>query len=334
MNVSEKLYNKNLSIAKKGILWGLIGGVLYGLGPMFQTLGMGVEPLSSAQVLGLLTVPIVVGFLQDFMSGVWVLIPNIKNGKHKEYLRVIKTKPGKFIVLASFFGGLIAMIGFIAGVYFAGPVYPVAISATFPAIGAVLARVFLKEKISPRGWIGILLCVVGAVVISWSPPSGDSYPYFYVGIICAIVASVGWSLEGIISCAGMDFVDPEVALGIRQFASAGMFLLVLPFAAGFGFKAINLMLSTIPTMAFIYIIFAAFGGGIGYFYYYKCNNVCGASRGMALNIIYTLVSAVLSVVFLGSQITITFGIGIVVLLSGAVLVAGKPSELLSLRDVG
>lgn len=334
MVVKEKLYQKNLSMAKKGLLWGLMGGLLYGISPMFQTLGMGTEPLSSGAVLGLCAIPMIVGCLQDFSSGIWVLIPNLKNGKGREYIRSVKTKPGRFILLASFFGGLIAMAGFTLGVYFAGPVYPVAISATFPAIGAVLSRIFLKEKISGRGWCGILLCVAGAITVSWAPPSGDTYPNFYLGIACAVLASVGWSLEGIISCAGMDFVDPEIALGIRQFASGTMFLFVLPFvASGVNLKAFGLLFSTLPTMAFVFIAIAGFGAGIGYFYYYKCNNVCGASRGMSLNIIYTLVSAVLSVVFLGSTITATFIIGIIVLLSGAVMVVGKPSELLSLRDI-
>lgn len=334
MDVKEKLYQKNISVAKKGLLWGLLGGVLYGLGPMFQTLGMGTEQLSSGAVLGLCAIPMIVGCLQDFISGIWVLIPNLKNGKGKEYMRSLKTKPGRFIILASLFGGLIAMAGFTLGVYFAGPVYPVAISATFPAIGAILSRIFLKEKVSTRGWCGILLCVAGAVTVSWAPPSGDAYPYFYLGIGCAVVVSIGWSLEGIISVSGMDFVDPEIALGIRQFASGTMFLFVLPFvASGVNLKAFGLLFSTIPSMAFVYIALAGFGAGVGYFYYYKCNNVCGASRGMSLNIIYTLVSAILSVVFLGSSITITFIIGIVVLLSGALLVVGKPSELLSLRDI-
>lgn len=333
MNMQQKIEKKSLSYAKKGILWGIIGGILYGTGPLFQTLAMGSEPLKSGTVLGLLAVPFIVGCLQDSMSGVWVLIPNIKNGKQKEYLRVLKSKPGRLIIIASLAGGLIAMAGFMTGVYLAGPVYPVAVSATFPAIGAVLSRIFLKERISPRGWAGILMCVTGAVVISWTSPSGDSYPHFYLGILCAVIASVGWSLEGTISCAGMDFVDPEVALGIRQFASGCMFLLTLPFVAGFGIKAVVLFAKTLPTMAFIFIILAAFGSGIGYFYYYKANNACGASRGMALNIIYTFVSALLSVIVLGSAITGNFIVGIVILISGAVLVVGKPSELFSLRNV-
>lgn len=333
MELQQRLYNKKLSFAKKGILWGVIGGILYGFVPFFQTFAMEAEPLSSGAVLGLMAVPFVVGCLQDFISGIWVLIPNIKNGKHREYIRVIKSKPGKWIVIASMAGGLIASAGFMAGVYLAGPVYPVAVSATYPAVGAILSRIFLKEKISKRGWIGITLCIAGAILISFVAPSGESYPHFYLGILCAVIAALGWGLEGIISLAGMDFVDPEVALGIRQFSSAVLFFIALFFVAGLGTKAFALMVATIPTVGLVYITLAAFGAGIGYFYYYKANNACGASRGMCLNITYTFVSALLSVIFLRSPIGVNFIVGIVVLLSGAILVVGKPSELFSLRDV-
>ena len=101
MDVKEKLYQKNLSIAKRGLLWGLMGGLLYGISPMFQTLGMGTEPLSSGAVLGLCAIPMIVGCLQDFSSGIWVLIPNLKNGKGKEYVRSVKTKPGRVILLGA-----------------------------------------------------------------------------------------------------------------------------------------------------------------------------------------------------------------------------------------
>ncbi len=115
MDVKEKLYQK-LFPWQKGVIWGLMGGLLYGISPMFQTLGMGTEPLSSGAVLGLCAIPMIVGCLADFSSGIWVLIPNLKNGKGREYIRSVKTKPGRFILLASFFGGLIAMAGFTLGV--------------------------------------------------------------------------------------------------------------------------------------------------------------------------------------------------------------------------
>lgn len=101
MDVKEKLYQKNLSMAKKGLLWGLMGGLLYGISPMFQTLGMGTEPLSSGAVLGLCAIPMIVGCLQDFSSGIWVLIPNLKNGKRVHPVR--KNQTGTFYSAGVFF---------------------------------------------------------------------------------------------------------------------------------------------------------------------------------------------------------------------------------------
>lgn len=333
MEMKTKIYNKNIKYAKSGLVWAFLGALLYSITPMMQTLAAGVEPLVSGAAIALLTIPFILTFFQDFTSALWVLIPNLINGKGKEYGRVLRTKPGRSLVLSSFFGGPIAAAAFTAGVILGGPVYPVAVSAAYPAVGAIMSRIFLKEKINGRGWAGIVLCVAGAVVVSLAPTSVENYPYFYIGILAAVVATIGWALEGVVSCAAMDFVDPELAVGIRYLATSSMIFIVLPFVSNFDFSAYAVLFQAIPTMALVFLAIGGIGGGIGYYYYYKANNACGVARGMSINILYTVFSPILLVIFMGAEITVATIAGIVVLLSGAFLVAGKPSELLSLRDV-
>lgn len=332
VKVKEIVDQKIIKYAKAGIVWAALAGILYGFTPAFQTLSLESDALKSVSVASLLLIPLVMSCLQDTMSAVVVLIKNIQSGKNKEYFRVLKTKPGKFIILASFFGGPLALTAFMLGVYLAGPVYPVTIAAMFPAIGAIFSRIFLKEKLSGRGWIGICLCVLGSIIISWMPPAGDTYPRFYLGLLCGVITAVGWSLELNISVLGMDFVDPEIALGIREFVSGGMSLIMLPILSGIGFKSLGILVATIPSMSFVYIIIAGTAAGFSYFFYYKAGNACGASRSMALNPLFTVSASIIGIVFLGSPVNILFFIGLGVLLTGALLVAGKPSELLTLRD--
>jgi uncharacterized membrane protein len=333
VRVKEVVEQKNIKYAKAGILWAALAGILYGISPSFQTLALGVEPLSSVPAAYLLLIPLLMACLQDAVSGVIVYFKNVQAGKHKEYLRVLKTKPGKIIVLSSLFGGPFALGTFMLGVFLAGPVYPVAISAMFPAMGAVMARVFLKEKLSLTAWTGIMLCVAGSVTIGWVPPVGDVYPRFYLGLMFAVICAVSWGLELTIGVLGMDFIDPEIALGIREFASSAISFVLLPILAGIGFKSYGLMAETIASMSFVYIMLAGLAAGVSYFFYFKAGNACGASRAMALNPLFTLSASAIGIVFMGSQVGTTFFIGLAILLVGAVLVAGKPAELLTLRDV-
>ena len=332
--VQERVTKKNLSYAKKGILWGLLGGFLCGCPFIFNNFGMAQAPLSGGAVLGILVIPVVFAFLQDVGSFIVTFLALVANGKHKECVRAVRTKPGRMLVISSLFGGPVACTCAAIGIYFAGPVYPIAISAAFPALGAVLSMVFLKERINLSSWIGILGCVLGAAIISWAPPTGEVYPHFYLGVAFAVIAAIGWALEGIVSCAGMDFIDPDVAYTLSKFYAMCIHLFfMLPLVAGFSFKIYGLVIASVfsPVILFAMISGATFG--IGYMYYYKCNNACGAARGMAFNITYVFWSAVIGVLFADAAVTGTFLIGLAVLMVGALLVAGKPSELLNLRNV-
>ncbi|WP_010262405.1 DMT family transporter [Treponema primitia] len=333
MDINETQEKKQLSYARKGIIWGLIGGALYGFVSLFQTLGSSTEPLNSSIGLGLFVVPFVIGCLQDTMASIWMLLMNLKKGKGKEYFRVLRTKPGRLIIVASIFGGMLATASFATGVFLAGPIYPVAISATCPAVGAILSRTFLKEKISLRGWIGVFVCVAGAIIISWMITPGESYPHFYLGIIAAGVSSLAWALEGNLACSCMDFIDPDIAVGIRQFVSAIIFFITLLFISGYNLSAIKLLIATIPTSGFLFLCASGFASGFSCLYYYKSNYACGTARGMALNVTYTLVAAVIAFLFLGSKLTINFIIGLITLIFGVVLIAGNPKELFSLRNI-
>ena len=333
-SIQERVEKKNLQYAKKGIIWGLLGGFLCGCPFFLQSMGMAAEPLASGASLGILVIPVIFAFLQDIASFIVTFATLIVRGKSKECIRAIRTRPGKMLVFASLFGGPVASTSVVIGNYFAGPVYPAAISAVFPALGAVLSLVFLKERINSRSWIGILSCVIGAAVISWAPPTGEVYPLFYLGVAFAVLAAIGWSLEGIISCAGMDFIDPEVAYTLSKFYAILIHLcLTLPFVAGFGVRAYQLAVASIASPVMLFAFATGALGGIGYMLYYKSNNACGAARGMALNITYVPWGAVIGFLFANAAITPLFVVGLIILMVGALLVAGKPSELFNLRNI-
>lgn len=332
--ITQFLYQKNLRYAKKGIAIGAIAGALWGLGGVLISIALGYEPFASYANVSLYIVPLVGCCLTDGFCGISTLIINIMNGKGKEYLRVIGTKPGKIIILASLFGGPVAMSGYYLGLYLAGPFYAMAITAMYPAIGAILSRIFLKEKMSNYTKLGIALCVVGAIIVTYIAPSGEAYPHFKIGIIASLLACLGWGLEGVICAYGMDLVDPDIAIGVRWMTSfVAYFVAVLPFVAGIGAVGYQLFFDALTTPWTWFLVLVAVINSISYFWYYNAINMTGASRAMALMITYSLWSVVFGWIFAGSiSITMNVVIGAVVIFIGAVFVAGKPSEILTIRE--
>lgn len=334
MNVQSALLQKNIRYAKKGVSIGAIAGMLWGLGGVLIALAFSKEPFNSYAGLSLYIVPLVGACMTDLIAGMSTFVINGRKGKAKEYLRIIRTKPGRFIMLASVFGGPLAMSGYYMGLYLAGPFYAMAITAVYPAVGALLSRIFLKEKISKNAWGGILLCIMGAIVVSYIAPTADAYPNFYLGIAACFMATIGWGLEGVICAYGMDLVDPDLAIGIRWFTSFAIyFVAVLPFVAGIGFAGYELFIKGFTSPVIALVLVAAVVNSISYFWYYNSINMSGVSRALALMITYALWGVIFGWIVNGSaSVTLNIVVGAVIIVIGALLVAGKPSELIKIRD--
>lgn len=334
--MNDLIVKKNSAYVKKGIFWGLLSGILCGFLTIFEDRGLALEPFSGLDSLALFAVPVIFGCLQDAASCLCVFGFNLANGKAAEYVRAVKTKPFLLLTISAIIGGPGAACFYLAGVYFAGPFYPVVLSATFPAMGAVLSRIVLKEKISKRGWLGIAVAVIGAMVVSMGSGSMDisAYPHFTLGCIFGLLAAVGWAVEGVVSNAGMDFIDPEVANGLRYTISLIFYLLIgIPFISGVGLKGYSILASALHGKVLFYVFMAGAVEGIGYYYYYKANNACGVARAQTFNSTYTAWSCIICAVVYHEALALNFWVGLLLVIGGGVLIAGKPSELFSLRDI-
>ena len=311
---------------RKGTIAGIISGGAFGLNSV--VLGIALTMIPFVGYVGALAAPLVAAALNDGLAGVWLLIYNLKEGRGKEILRSFNTKPGKIICLAAIMGGPIANAAYLIAIKDASAAYALPISALFPVFGAILARIFLKQKVGMRIVIGMLLCVVGAGVIGYMPPPAD-LPHFYLGIIFALVAAFGWAAEGTLSTFGTAVIDPKMAINIREFMSGIVFLIIVVPAVG-GYLLYGRVFMHVDALAMIAL--AALTGAITFLSWYKSNSMCGVAKGMALNGTYALwgilFSFILGVLHLTSGVKITPAliIGAVIITIGAILVAINPME--------
>ena len=132
-------------------------------------------------------------------------------------IKTLKSKSGKFICIASIFGGPVGMACYLLAIKHIGAGYTASISSIYPAVGAFWAYLFLKEKLSKRGVIGLCLSVSSVMVLGYSPEKISNVNYI-LGFALALGCVLGWSLESVICAYGMkdEEVNPAQALQIRQ----------------------------------------------------------------------------------------------------------------------
>jgi drug/metabolite transporter (DMT)-like permease len=285
------------------MLAGIIAGVTWALETIIISMAMCMGPLNLTTAQGILVGTLAATFLHDACSAIWALIYNGVRGKLPNVWRAFKTKSGKFVVLAATIGGPIGMTGYLLTVNNLGASIGAVASAIFPAIGTVLAYIFLKEKMKWHQWIFLILTLLGVYGLSYSPEI--NIENYLLGVIGALMCAFGWGIEAVILAKSL--TDPEVtdeyALQIRQTTSALVYgVVILPIFSFFGItevKGWNLVVEVfagnngwlIPT-----IVIAAFFATVSYLFYYKAITQIGASKSMALNVTYTAWAPILCLI--------------------------------------
>lgn len=329
---------KEVDFAKKGLALALLSGMIWSLDGLTLGKGLAAEPFGDP-LLWLLA-PLLAAGIHDTFGACVSLALNAAEGRGREVGRTLFSKPGRLCILGALLGAPLGMGGYLMALSLAGPAYVLPITSLYPAMAALLAFLFLKERISVRAWGGLALCVAGAIAIGYTPPESVGGNAFLLGIAFAFLAAFGWAAEGVCVTSAMDFVEPAVALNIYQIVSALLYaFLIVP--------ALLLHLSlTVPDWSAAHFLgqalsspglpFFALAGVIGclsYRCWYRAMNMTGVSRAMALNITYALWGVLFSALFTDIEITRNLVAGAAAICLGMVLVIGNPRELVNLRHV-
>ena len=274
---------------------GIVAGITWAAETIILGIALAMSPFVSTEQAVFLA-PFVSTFLHDFFSAVFSWIYNGVRGNLPAFFKAVKTRSGLFVALAAVIGGPVGMTGYVLAVANMGASIGAVASSIFPAIGAVLAYFFLKEKMSWYRWVFLILCLAGVYGLSYSPDTNITN--FWLGIIGALLCAFGWGIEAVIiaKCVQDDAVTDEIALQIRQTTSAIVYgIVIIPVLKAWGFTA-SLFKGTGMLLPIIAI--AALFATASYLFYYRAISQIGASKSMALNIPYSAWAVVFAVIFL------------------------------------
>lgn len=309
--------------------YGLFSGILWGLDTVVLGIALSMSPyIGTAEAIAFAA--IASSFLHDACSAIWLMLYMGAKRRLKDTLAALKTRSGKVVMLGALLGGPIGMTGYVIAINNIGAAYTAIISAFYPALGAFLSFVLLKERMDAKQIAALVAALVGVMAMGYISAGDSEMGNATLGLIGAVLAVVGWGSEAVLCAWGMrdDAVDNETALQIRETTSALVYgIVVLPLFGAWGFAA-----SATPSLATGVIALSALAGTASYLFYYKGISVIGAAKAMALNISYSAWAVVFGFVLQGTVPTPAMVFFCVLILAGTVLAASDWNELFGRKE--
>ena len=304
--------------------FGLFSGILWGLDTVVLGIALSMSPyIGTAEAVAFAA--IASSFLHDAGCALWLLLYMGAKRRLGDTLAALKTRSGLVVVLGALLGGPIGMTGYVIAINNIGPAYTAIISAFYPALGAFLSFVILKEKMDAKQIASLIVALVGVMAMGYISAGDSEMGNATLGLVGALLAVIGWGSEAVLCAWGMkdDAVDNETALQIRETTSALVYaVIVVPLFGAWSFTA-----SAIPSTATGVIALSALAGTASYLFYYKGISVIGAAKAMALNISYSAWAVAFGFVLQGTEPSPATVLFCVLILVGTVLAASDWNEL-------
>lgn len=305
---------------KKGSALGLVSGFFWGLDSVLLGIALAV-PIMMGLGVG---ASLITTFIHDSFSFILLVLIILKMKKVSEFKRVLKSKSGLAIIAAALLGGPVGMGAYILAINYLGSTLASSISAIYPAVGAVLAFVFLRNRMKKHSIVGLFIAIGAIILMGVSPDIAVNN--LSLGLMFAAICALAWGSEAVIIDAALkEDVSSEVALAIRQMTSTLTYgLLVMPFV---GYSSV-VAVSKIP---FILLIVAMSGlmGTLSYLAYYKAIDLIGATQAMGLNISYPAWAFIFQY-FVDGQFSVYLFILAIFIMIGSIMSNDKPKEILGL----
>lgn len=313
---------------RKGYATGILSGMTWGLDTVLIGVAIAMTPFVENPIL-LIGGTVICSMLHDVFAALWMLVIMGYKGRLKDLMPAIKSKDGLFCVLGALFGGPLAMTFYMLAIAKGGAALTAIVTACYPLLGSAMAMVILKEKVRLRGWLGLLICILGIIYIGYTPGS-EADVNVIGGIMLATVAAIGWATEGVVCGYGMKDgnVDPQLALLIRELTSGIVYLLIIvPLMVG-GYKemVIGTMAVFSDTICWLTLLFTALIGMSSFFCWYTAIDLIGAAKALCLNVTYSFWAVVFTFFLVGTVLSINIIVGSFMVVGGvavATLVSRK-----------
>ena len=204
------------------------------------------------------------------------------------------------------------------------------INATTPLWGALVAYLWLKDKLTGLRTLGMAIGFAGVVTLVWdqiASPHGGQGSSAFAGALAAAAASAATLLYGIAANYTKRHLAGVDALTIATGSMIGSSIALLPFAIA-TWPAASV---SAPAWGAVLALGVACTG-IAYFIYFHLINVAGPARAMTVTFVIPVFGILWGALFLHEQVSIGMLEGCAIVLVGTALATGFIKRIPGIRQ--
>jgi len=235
-------------------------------------------------------------------------------------------------ILPIFLLGFLGVIGYHLGLnygeQFISPGAASLIIATIPVFVVVLAFVFLRERMSLKTLLGVIIALCGVIIISTLGRQNGSIDISYAfGALAVLAAAL---LGAFYTIAGKKLLDRYTALSLTVYAMLLGSLGLIPLISSSLFEQVTNMSSN---GWFAVIFLGLFSTVIGYVLWYMALEIKTASEVSVYLYAVPVLSTIISYRWFNDDITLFFILGGVLVITGLIIVNLKSSKRRGVKSV-
>ncbi len=274
-------------------------------------------------------------------------------GKLPEFKRTLceVKAASKYFMLAGICGAC-AVSGTYIAAAFLSPGFAAVAGLLYPIIGTIMSVLYLKQKVSKRGYLAIIVLLAGGITLyAGSMITGTDSANPALGALGGIMAAVGWGFEGVVAGKALDICEPDVGLHLRFCFEAVFWWIVMAVLMIAGFPMMDTIGEIADPSIFLVVLLLGLSFAWCYVTWYKSFPFLGVARGQAVGSLYAACAVVFLIIFFGPASALGYTdstssgdkailigstiAGLIICLIGSFLIATEDSEgMVSLRDSG
>lgn len=180
------------------------------------------------------------------------------------------------------------------------------LNATTPMFTALVARVFLSEKLNVMKFIGLILGIFG-VMVGVGGASGFQHSNAFGWALCSLAAALAYAFGGVYSSRTFKS-EPPIHLAIGQQLAAGIW--ILPFAF---IHPVKFPLHA--SVVFSVLALAILSTGLAYLIYFRLMSRIGPVKTMSVTFLVPIFGLVWGFLFLHEALTWHLLLSLIIILA-------------------
>ncbi len=208
----------------------------------------------------------------------------------------------------------LGFLGMFHAAEFVSPGLATVIANSQPLIAAVLAHVFLRERLRPLQHLGLFLGFLGVVVISLPQLGGAGRAGFLIGLAYIILAASGVASGNVVMKALSDQVDPLVAVAVQYIFGT------IPLAVAALLVEQPSAITWSPSFIASLLGLALLGSAFVYWLWFTLLERIPLSHANSFTFLTPFIGFAIGVAFFGERPSLAVAIGLLLAAAGIVLV--------------